>query len=118
MTGGLVLVLGRTGRNFGAGMTGGRAYVWDPEDVFPAKVNRELVRCERVEDPATLEEIRDLIARHVERTGSKRGRDMLHLWNRTSRQFWQVVPKVVPAPKTATNISEVVEVEEPVAAGR
>ena len=120
MTGGLVLVLGRTGRNFGAGMTGGRAYIWDPQDVFPGRVNGELVRCDRVEDLDTLVEIRDLIARHVERTGSKRGRDLLHLWSRTARQFWQVTPKVVPVGKTATNVTEVVEVapEEPVGASR
>jgi glutamate synthase domain-containing protein 3 len=110
MTGGLVVVLGRTGRNFGAGMTGGRAYVWDPKDEFPGRVNGELVRCDRVTDPETLRELRELITRHVELTGSHRGRDLLHLWERSSGQFWQVVPKVVPAPKGDTEALEVVQV--------
>jgi glutamate synthase (ferredoxin) len=94
MTGGLVVVLGRTGRNFGAGMTGGRAYVWDPKGEFQGRVNGDLVRCNRVADPATLAELHALILRHVQLTGSKRGRDLLHLWERTAGQFWQVLPKV------------------------
>ena len=105
MTGGLVVVLGRTGRNFGAGMTGGRAYVWDTGDEFPSRVNGDLVRYERVEDPATMEELRGLIGRHVELTGSRRGRDLLHGWERTSRQFWQVVPKGAPAAAPAVSQS-------------
>jgi glutamate synthase domain-containing protein 3 len=110
MTGGLVVVLGRTGRNFGAGMTGGRAFVWDATGEFPSRVNGELVHCERVTEPQTLQELHNLIARHVELTGSRRGRDLLHAWERTAGQFWQVAPKVVPAPKDATGALEVVQV--------
>ncbi len=109
MTGGLVVVLGRTGRNFGAGMTGGRAFVWDPQDEFPGRVNGELVCCDRLADAATLQELRQLIARHVELTSSRRGRDLLHAWERTSAQFWQVVPKVATAPAVA--VAEPAEAE-------
>jgi glutamate synthase domain-containing protein 3 len=118
MTGGLIVVLGRTGRNFGAGMTGGRAFVWDPSEEFPKRINGDLVRYERPEDPETLDELHELIARHVELTGSRRGRDLLHGWERTSGQFWQVVPKAVPLATASTSALETVPTaeEEPVGA--
>ncbi len=115
MTGGLVLVLGRTGRNFGAGMTGGRAYIWDAKDEFPERVNGDLVRCERVEAPEILAQLRALIEGHLDRTGSRRARDLLHSWERTMRQFWQVVPKVVPATSPSLQADALVNEEIPVA---
>jgi glutamate synthase domain-containing protein 3 len=112
MTGGNVVVLGRTGRNFGAGMTGGVAYVWDAQEQFAGRVNTELVAIERV-DAESLQELRNLIARHVELTGSRRGRDILHAWERTSQQFWRVAPKVVAAKATtATTVTEAIPTAE------
>src|SRR5204862_7239143 len=69
MTGGLVVVLGRTGRNFGAGMSGGVAYVFDPSGSFASRCNRELVDLESVaaEDDRS---VRGLLERHAECTGS------------------------------------------------
>jgi glutamate synthase domain-containing protein 3 len=89
-------------------MTGGRAFIWDPQDEFPKRVNGDLVRYERVHDSGTLGELHDLIVRHVELTGSRRGRDLLHGWERTASQFWQVVPKAVPTPKTSTTALETI----------
>jgi glutamate synthase domain-containing protein 3 len=118
MTGGVVAVLGRTGRNFGAGMTGGRAYVWDPQEQFPARMNPDLVRYERIEDETALAELHDLITQHVELTGSRRGRDLLHGWERTQHQFWVVLPKtaVKNADITATAAETIPVAEEHVAA--
>jgi len=118
MTGGLVVVLGRTGRNFGAGMTGGRAYIWDAKDEFPKRLNDDLVRCERVTEVEALDELRSLIVRHVELTGSRRGRDLLHTWERATGQFWQVSPKAVPTAMVATGALEVIPTEEDAAPAR
>ena len=69
MTGGRVVVLGPTGRNFGAGMSGGIAYVYDPHDVFAAKLNREMVELQAI-DTADEEFLRTALERHLEFTGS------------------------------------------------
>ena len=121
MTGGLVVVLGRTGRNFGAGMTGGRAFIWDPKEEFPKRINGDLVRYERLDNAETRStSYVSLITRHVELTGSRRGRDLLHVWERTSGQFWQVVPKAVPVSSNSMAAMETIPtsevVETPVAA--
>ena len=69
MTGGRVVVLGPTGRNFGAGMSGGIAYVYDPHDTFGALLNDEMVELQALTD-ADSEWLRDTVARHAELTGS------------------------------------------------
>ena len=92
MTGGLVVVLGATGRNFGAGMTGGRAYVLDEDGSFLRKLNDELVRAEALQEAWQVDELRAIIAQHVEHTGSARGRDLLARWNEVCDLFWHVVP--------------------------
>jgi glutamate synthase (NADPH/NADH) large chain len=76
MTGGRVVVLGRTGRNFGAGMSGGIAYVLDPDGRFPALVNGEMVAIEPLDD-ADREFLLDVVARHVALTGSAVGQRVL-----------------------------------------
>ena len=90
MTAGTVLVLGPTGRNFGAGMAHGNAYFWDPNQVFDGRINTESVR---VQDPCdvALEEIQDLLQRHVAATGSIRGTQILQDWEATRHQFRHVV---------------------------
>ncbi|HEY0738469.1 MAG TPA: glutamate synthase large subunit [Herpetosiphonaceae bacterium] len=99
MTGGLVVVLGTTGRNFGAGMTGGRAYVLDLDGDFPRRFNPELARIERLAEGWQIDELRFLIAEHVARTDSARGQEVLDNWREWRDRFWHVVPHAVtPTP--------------------
>jgi len=97
MTGGRVVVLGATGRNFGAGMSGGIAYVLDEgadggAGDFPARCNRDMVTLEHLE-PAEATEVKTMIQRHVAATGSERGRAVLARWDAMSPQFIKVMPK-------------------------
>ncbi len=92
MTGGVIVVLGNVGRNVGAGMTGGLAYVWDKDGSFPAKVNPEIVKIQRVITPTGEQQLKDLIQAHAERTGSPRAKTILTYWSEYLPQFWQVVP--------------------------
>jgi glutamate synthase (NADPH/NADH) large chain len=89
MTGGTVVVLGPTGRNFAAGMSGGTAYVWQLE---PLKVNRELVDLEPVgvEEAA---ELRDLVERHLAETGSELAARLLERWELALHEFTAVIPR-------------------------
>lgn len=94
MTGGVVCVLGRTGINFGAGMTGGFAYVLDEDGSFNQRVNPELVEVLSVDDLAIHEEhLRGLIMEHVEYTGSGRGEEILANWHSWCGKFALVKPK-------------------------
>jgi glutamate synthase (ferredoxin) len=92
MTGGVVVVLGRVGRNVGAGMTGGLAYVLDEEESFPTKVNPEIVQIQRLLTEAGEQQLYELIAAHAQRTGSAKARQILAHWTEYLPQFWQVVP--------------------------
>ncbi|CCF82814.1 glutamate synthase large subunit [Nitrolancea hollandica] len=96
MTGGMVVVLGQTGRNFAAGMTNGTAYVLDELEQFPTRYNPELVDIQRISDPESAEILLALIERHVALTGSRRGRAVLDNWSAYLPRFWQVVPRAVP----------------------
>ena len=93
MTGGRVVVLGPTGRNFGAGMSGGIAYVLDEEGRFASRVNAQMVEVGRVEDPAEADSLRALIARHVEATGSTHAQRLLDAWPTVLPRFARVIPK-------------------------
>jgi len=93
MTGGRVVVLGSTGRNFGAGMSGGIAYVLDESGDFPAHVNTQMVELERLEDAEEVARVRGLIERHRALTGSERARHVLENWQRLLPRFVAVVPK-------------------------
>jgi glutamate synthase (NADPH) large chain len=92
MTGGRVVVLGRVGRNFAAGMSGGIAYVLDLDGTFADKCNQALVDLEQL-DVQDESEVRRLIERHVEYTGSCRGRDVLDGWEHYRWRFVKVVPR-------------------------
>ena len=92
MTGGRVIVLGPTGRNFAAGMSGGIAYVYDPFEVFAAKVNYELVELEPL-DQTDLDFIRTTVTAHVEETESGVGRRILGAWETESPHFRKVMPR-------------------------
>jgi glutamate synthase domain-containing protein 3 len=93
MTGGRVVVLGETGRNFAAGMSGGIAYVYDPDRSFIGRCNLEMVLLERVEELEEIEELRELISRHVELTGSEAGARVLDQWADSLPKFVRVIPK-------------------------
>jgi glutamate synthase (ferredoxin) len=92
MTGGVVVVLGRVGRNLGAGMTGGLAYVLDEEGDFPAKVNGEIVRIQRVQTAAAEAQLKSLIQEHYRRTHSPKAERILQNWESYLPLFWQVIP--------------------------
>lgn len=93
MTGGRVVVLGETGRNFAAGMSGGIAYVFDPSNDFIGRCNLEMVLLERIEDAAEAEELQGMIKRHVELTGSQAGTRILEKWEDSLPKFARVIPK-------------------------
>ncbi len=92
MTGGRVVVLGPTGRNFAAGMSGGIAYVYDRDRGFEGRCNQELVDLEELSDEDAAE-VQELIKEHVARTGSLVGRNILASWDRGARER---VVKVMP----------------------
>ena len=92
MTEGIVVILGETGRNFGAGMSNGIAYVLDEDGSFPAKLNPELVAIKRVKADEDLAILQALIKRHVQLTESERGREILDQWDRYQPLFWRVAP--------------------------
>jgi glutamate synthase (ferredoxin) len=92
MTGGVVVVLGKVGRNVGAGMTGGLGYFLDEDDRFQAKVNPEIVTVQRVISSAGEQQLKTLITAHHDRTSSVKAADILANWSEYLPKFWQVVP--------------------------
>ncbi len=92
MTGGVIVVLGKVGRNVSAGHTGGLAYFLDEDDNFLDQVNREIVKIQRVTTPAGEQQMKDLIEAHAERTGSGKAKTILANWSEFLPKFWQVVP--------------------------
>ncbi|KAI3491414.1 hypothetical protein L1887_44032 [Cichorium endivia] len=124
MTGGIVCVLGKTGVNFGAGMTGGFAYVLDEDGEFRKRVNPELVEVLDVDTLAIHEEhLRGLITEHVQHTGSSRGEEILANWPAFSAKFALVKPKSsdrVDPPKKPLKIRKIefVEIYEPFSEGQ
>ena len=92
MTGGRAVVLGPTGRNFAAGMSGGVAWVYDPQDRFLTNCNLEMVELERVTDEADEAELRTLIENHYRYTGSTVARHILDTWSRSLPLFQRVMP--------------------------
>jgi glutamate synthase (ferredoxin) len=92
MTGGVALILGATGRNFAAGMSGGTAFVLDPDGVFPGRCNREMVELEPLEDPEDLSLVRDLLIQHAGYTGSAVAAALLKDWEAAVGTFVKVMP--------------------------
>jgi glutamate synthase (ferredoxin) len=93
MTGGRVVVLGRTGRNFAAGMSGGAAYVLDEEGDFDRRCNQGMVDLEPLEAPADRQEALDLIRKHADYTESTRARKVLANWEAMLPKFVKVMPR-------------------------
>jgi glutamate synthase (ferredoxin) len=91
MTGGTCVILGPFGYNLGAGMTGGQAFVFDPDGLLSARLNPQLVEASKLDDPQSAE-LRFLLERHRELTGSQRATEMLDDWDAALRSFWRVAP--------------------------
>jgi glutamate synthase (ferredoxin) len=92
MTGGAVVMLGRVGRNVGAGMTGGLAYFYDEDGSFLDKLNGEIVKAQRLATGDGETQLLVMIQRHRELTGSKKAAHILDNWDEEKKKFWQVYP--------------------------
>ena len=92
MTGGCVVVLGPTGHNFGAGMSGGIAYVWDEQHLFDRYCNLDMIDLDPVSDPEDIERLRALIEEHARATGSQRACDILADFENALPNFVKVFP--------------------------
>jgi glutamate synthase (ferredoxin) len=89
MTGGKVVILGKTGRNFAAGMSGGIAYLLDFDEAY---CNKSMVSLEKPESEEELNELRGMIEKHVEYTNSPQGRKILADWKNYAQRFTKVIP--------------------------
>jgi glutamate synthase domain-containing protein 3 len=98
MTGGTVVVLGPTGKNFGAGMTGGVAYILDLNEDFPDKLNKQLVAISRLDQDEDTVALQALVYKHLEVTESTLAKDILADWDSFKAKFWKVFPNVPVAP--------------------
>lgn len=93
MTGGRVIILGRTGRNFAAGMSGGVAYVLDENaDFGELRCNKEMVDLERLDDESEAALVRSMIEKHVQLTGSQKAQRLLNDWETAVQRFIKVIP--------------------------
>ncbi len=93
MTGGRVVVLGPTGRNFAAGMSGGVAYVLDEDGTFASRCNTEMVLLEQLEEQYEINEVKEMIQKHVTFTGSEHAQRILHHWDEMIWKFVKVIPR-------------------------
>jgi len=93
MTGGHVVVLGPTGRNFGAGMSGGIAYVLDERGDFKANINPQMVSIEALTSPIEINRVKGLIEKHLQWTDSARAKQVLQNWDAIVSRFVKVIPK-------------------------
>ncbi|TFE70243.1 glutamate synthase subunit alpha [Methylacidiphilum sp. Yel] len=103
MTRGKVVVLGKTGKNFAAGMSGGIAYVYDEDGNFPDNCNLQMVRLERFSEEDEAKDLQQIIYFHFEKTGSTKAKHILENWRKAKALFWKVVPLEPPhmgKPKT------------------
>jgi glutamate synthase (NADPH/NADH) large chain len=93
MTGGMIAILGEIGDNFGAGFTGGMAFVYDPERTFEKKVNPETLWWGAVRAGEWQQRLRELVETHVAETNSAYGQMLLHKWDEVLPDFWHIVPR-------------------------
>ena len=92
MTGGRVVVLGKTGKNFAAGMSGGIAYVLDENSHLYRNLNKDMISIEKVENKYDIKELKELIEEHVEATGSERGALILEHFQEYLPKFKKIIP--------------------------
>ena len=103
MTNGTVVVLGATGKNFGAGMTGGVAYILDLDDAFTERYNPQLITPSRLEQEEDITALKGLIYKHLELTESETAKEILGDWAKYSAKFWKVSPTVPAAPAPSSD---------------
>jgi glutamate synthase (ferredoxin) len=104
MTNGKVIVLGLTGKNFAAGMSGGLAYVLDLEGSFEQRCNKAMVTMQRLDNPDEVKMLKGLVYKHLELTESSRAKEILADWPKYEALFWKITPMVpvaAPPPLTA-----------------
>ena len=104
MTGGVVVSLGSVGRNVGAGMTGGIGYFYDETGGFPERVNNEIVKMQRVLTVSGNAQLKNMIQRHLELTGSEKAKSILDNWAEEVGKFWQIYP---PAESESPAVKEI-----------
>ena len=92
MTGGVVVMLGSVGRNVGAGMTGGLGYFYDADGSFESMVNNEIVKIKRISTSEGEAQLKAMIDRHYQLTGSEKADEILNNWDDAKDKFWQVYP--------------------------
>jgi len=92
MTGGVVVMLGSVGRNVGAGMTGGLGYFYDADGSFESMVNNEIVKIKRINTSEGEAQLKAMIDRHYQLTGSEKADEILNNWDDAKDKFWQVYP--------------------------
>ncbi|MDF3057322.1 MAG: glutamate synthase large subunit [Rariglobus sp.] len=97
MTGGLVVILGSTGTNFGAGMSGGLAFVYDAKETFAESINPAMIGLERLNAQEEIDSLKKLIQTHFKITASPHAQSLVENWEKAVSKFW----KVVPHPPTA-----------------
>lgn len=112
MTNGIVVILGTVGKNFGAGMTGGVAYVFDADGNFKERVNKQLVTLHRLHDDEDEKFLQSLIYQHLELTDSFRADELLKGWKDFRFNFWKVIPTALLHKKKETNDALDVATEE------
>jgi glutamate synthase domain-containing protein 3 len=93
MTGGIVAVIGSTGRNFGAGMSGGIAFVYDPDGDFHIRFNGGMADLENLAEQEDIDVLRNLLDEHLERTGSGPAQRILDDWPASIGKFRKVMPR-------------------------
>jgi glutamate synthase (NADPH/NADH) large chain len=93
MTGGTAVILGAVGENFGAGMTGGIGFLWDPDDHFASRANPDTISWTRIGARYWESRLKSLIERHYELTRSARAEEILDNWAFERGRFWQIIPK-------------------------
>ncbi|MEI6161187.1 MAG: glutamate synthase-related protein, partial [Roseococcus sp.] len=111
MTGGTVVILGAVGDNFGAGFTGGQAFVHDPHGMFERRVNKDTLLWQRLASAHWEGELKRLIERHVAETGSRHAARILNDWENERGAFWHIVPKEY-AKYLARPMTEIAEAAE------
>jgi glutamate synthase domain-containing protein 3 len=93
MTGGRMIVLGKTGRNFAAGMSGGIAYIWNPDNKFEKLVNGEMVDLDTLQEEDEVKYLQIMIQSHFDLTKSKRAKHLLDNWSKEVKNFIKVIPR-------------------------
>jgi glutamate synthase (NADPH/NADH) large chain/glutamate synthase (ferredoxin) len=92
MTRGTVVILGRVGKNFGAGMSGGLAFVHDAHNALPGRINPQMVSVERLNNEEEVASLKQLVSVHARLTGSPHARALLESWETEISRFWKVLP--------------------------